>query len=68
MDQAPLAYCRRCGRESRSWPIRRPDVCSPPHWQVCIRVSSQEPHKPDIADEFLLIQPMLWSKGFLSSN
>lgn len=29
--------CDRCGRETRDWPIKRPDVCSPKDWQYCIR-------------------------------
>jgi hypothetical protein len=29
--------CERCGRTMAGWPLQRPDTCSPPGWDACLR-------------------------------
>lgn len=32
-----MVICPRCKRETKGWPLNRPDACSPKDWAFCIR-------------------------------
>ena len=34
--------CPKCGRESKPWPLKRPNTCSPKNWAYCLDHKGQQ--------------------------